>query len=335
MRKSEPRSTLLTKIPEHTVLVTGAGRSGTSWLGKLLDASPRVFYKHEPDNWTYVPWFRNIPSRLDDVPENDSYREEVIGALERSFWTHCLHFVAPPDFPKKFLRHRLWRLMNLGLRAHRKLGLGDGPSFTIPRWMFREDISQIHFVVKSVMSNLRLAWLHRNFPTFRLLLIIRHPGGYLSSWLRGARDHGWAGFGDKSRLNGTLLPFPRAEHEKYAPAYHHGSRFERELIYWIIVNETPLLELAESSALKVVVYEELCSDTEGVLRRVYEHCGIPLGESTKRFIEASTSKHQDGFYSVFKDPSRVAEQWREVLSSEQIETVDSYLAGSFLSKLWS
>ena len=309
MSESPPRSTSLMGIPDHTVLVTGAGRSGTSWLGKLLDASPRVLYKHEPDNWTYVPWFRNIPSRLDDVPENDSYRDEVIWALEQSFWTHCLQFVAPPDFPKKFLRHRLWRLMNLGLRAHRKLGLGDGPSFTIPRWMFREDISQIHFVVKSVMSNLRLAWLHRNFPTFRLLLIIRHPGGYLSSWIRGARDHGWAGFGDKSRLNGTLLPFPRVEHEKYAHAYHHASPFERELIYWIIANKTPLLELAESS--------------------------IPLGESTKRFIEASTSIHQDGFYSVFKDPSRVAEQWREELSSVQIETVDSYLAGSFLSKFWS
>ena len=61
------------KFPEQTTFLAGTGRSGTTWLGKLLDSSSMVFYKHEPDN-PNLPWFRGIPSRLEALDENDSYR---------------------------------------------------------------------------------------------------------------------------------------------------------------------------------------------------------------------------------------------------------------------
>lgn len=46
-------------IPPKTVLIAGVGRSGTSWLGKILDSSPHVFYKPQPDDVSRYPWFRN------------------------------------------------------------------------------------------------------------------------------------------------------------------------------------------------------------------------------------------------------------------------------------
>ena len=39
-----------TSFPPKTVLIAGVGRSGTSWLGKILDSSPHVFYKPQPDD---------------------------------------------------------------------------------------------------------------------------------------------------------------------------------------------------------------------------------------------------------------------------------------------
>ena len=32
------------------VLVVGLARSGTSWLGKILDSDPSVLYRYKPDN---------------------------------------------------------------------------------------------------------------------------------------------------------------------------------------------------------------------------------------------------------------------------------------------
>jgi len=200
--------------------------------------------------------------------------------------------------------------------------------------MFRGDIRDIHLVIKSVCSNLRLAWIHRHFPHFRIVQLIRHPGGYLESWLRAKNEEGWTGFGERRRLDSTLLPFSRPEHQHYIDAYNEGSSFERELIYWIVANETPIFELGESPAFKVVVYEELCAEPERVLKEIYEHSGIPFGEQALRFVRASTSQHKAGFHDVFKNPEYVANRWRNSLSTEQIETVERYLAATSLASLW-
>ena len=323
------------EFPERTVFLAGAGRSGTTWLARLLDASPTVLYKHEPDNIDRAPWFRGIPSRLDATDENDSYRDRFAKALEEAFWSHSLQFINRPEFPKMILRNPAWRVANYALRAWRKAGLGERPSFRIPRWIFRKDPRGVDLVVKSVVSNLRLAWIRRHFPEFRLVLIIRHPCGYLSSWMRGAAHHGWTGFGERSRLDGTILPFPRPEHEKYAKVYESGGHFERELIYWIIANETPFLELAGDPAFKAVIYEELCAQPEKVVREVYEHSGIPFDEQTRRFVEASTARHLPDFHGVFKNPKIVANRWRGELTPEHINTVERYLAGTSLADMWS
>jgi hypothetical protein len=327
-------SILKSEFTDRTTFIAGAGRCGTTWLGKLLDSSSRVFYKHEPDNPS-LPWFRGIPSRLEPIDENDSHRDHFASAIEQAFWSHGLQFIQEPYFPKVFLRHRALALFNYSLRGFRKFGITEVSAVTLPRCMFRDDTRNIHLVIKSVRSNLRLAWIHRHFPHFRIVLLIRHPGGYLGSWLRARNEQGWTGFGERQRLDSTVLPFSRPEHQTYLEAYEQGSPFERELIYWIVANEIPLLELRRSPVFKVVVYEELCAEPERVLREVYEHSGIPFGEQTLRFVKASTSKQKEGFHDVFKDPKFVANRWHDELTTEQIETVERYLAATSLAGMWS
>jgi hypothetical protein len=319
--------------PQRTVLLAGAGRSGTTWLGKLMDASPRVFYKHEPDNVTIWPMFHSVPSRLDPVAENDACKPAFEKAMEQTFWTHSLKFIIPPELPNDFLKPGPWKMANFALRSIRKVGLRKQPTMQLRPWMFQGGV-EMDLVMKSVVSNMRLAWVHRHFPEIKQVLIIRHPGGYLNSWLKGQRDHGWSEFGKKSRLSKAILPLACAEHEKYLDAFENGTDFERELIYWIVANETPLLQLDNAEALKTVVYEDLCEDPQKVMRQVYEHCGIPFDKPTQEFIEQSTSRQEEGFHSVFKNPRQVAEKWRGELPQEHIDTVERYLAGSTLAALW-
>lgn len=322
-------------LPEDITLIAGTGRSGSSWLGKLFDSSPCVFYKHEPDNVASKPWFREIPSRLDPDPENDRYAPRFAHALEESFWHHSVLMIRPPEFSKSFLRERPWQVLNLGLRALRKVRLPHQPTLRIPGWMLRGDLSSVHYAWKSVTSNLRLCWIHRHFPRMRLVLIVRHPGGYLNSWMRGARYEGWSGFGDRNRLDPVVLPFPLPEQERFADVYRNGTAFERELVYWIVANETPLLSLADSGALKLVIYEDLCRRPEAVLRDVFDYCGIRLEEQTRQFAEASTSRHDTRYHAVFKDPSRTAWRWREDLDRGQHRTLERLLRQTSLADLWA
>ncbi|MDX1650570.1 MAG: sulfotransferase [Myxococcota bacterium] len=322
-------------MPPHAVLVAGAGRSGTTWLGKLLDADPWVLYRHEPDNVERLDWFREVPSRLEPDDAAPTAREAFRRGLWRCLDRHALHFVRPPRFPKAFLRPAPFALLEQGLRAAGRLVRDHSPEVPIPGPVWRGDRDRIHLVLKSVISNLRLAWLRRQFPTLRVVLIVRHPGGYLSSWLRGVAREGWRGFGNRDRLDPVVLPLRRPEHEALRPLYEKGTPFERELVYWIVANETPLLELAEDPDCRTVVYERLCEDPQGELAAVYRHCGLEPGAATRGFVEASTSRHDDAYHAVFKDPSHVAWAWRRHLDDAQVRTVESALARTSLAPLWS
>src|SRR5947209_3701161 len=71
------------------ILVTGSHRSGTTWVGKMLAATPSVGYIHEPFNLTHRPgictakfpyWFTYINE------ENESlYLEPLKNTLEFRF----------------------------------------------------------------------------------------------------------------------------------------------------------------------------------------------------------------------------------------------------------
>lgn len=312
------------------VWLAGAGRSGTTWLGKIFDASPAVLYRHEPDNLAKLPFFEGLPSRIEPEDGEPEYRRRFEEGLAASASRHALHFFRPPEFEKEFTRPRLLGAVNALLRLGRAAGVT--PHFGARPWLFRSEPA--HVAVKSVVSNMRLGWLRRNFPGVRVVLIVRHPGGYLSSWKEGAAKHGWRGFGAVERLSPTVLPFPFPDHEKYREAFERGSDFERELIYWIVANETPIRQLEGDAGTHVVVYEDLCADPVGVTRELFGFAGIEMTPSVEGFVDASTQRSTDGFHSVFKDPMDSAMKWKRTLDDDEQATVRRYLQESRLAGLW-
>lgn len=62
-----------TSFPRKTVLIAGVGRSGTSWLGKILDSSPHVFYKPQPDDVLYYPGSPTLPPTASWLTTADRY----------------------------------------------------------------------------------------------------------------------------------------------------------------------------------------------------------------------------------------------------------------------
>ena len=91
---------------ERMLFISCVGRSGSTWLGKVLDANPHVLYKYELDKPALYPWFRGVPIRIDAAANGEEDRGLFASALERSVWTHSTRFMQTPRFRRPLSERR-------------------------------------------------------------------------------------------------------------------------------------------------------------------------------------------------------------------------------------
>ena len=70
----DTKKTQPTGFPEM-IVIFGSPRSGTTWLGKLFDSHPDVFYLHEPDS---ILVDREIPFQVNE----DELEKYILPASE-------------------------------------------------------------------------------------------------------------------------------------------------------------------------------------------------------------------------------------------------------------
>ncbi len=81
-------------------------------------------------------------------------------------------------------------------------------------------------------------------------------------------------------------------------------------------------------------YEDVCRNPEAGTRTMFGFAGLRWSDQTARFVGASTASERESYYSVYKDPLRAANKWREELSRDEIRRVlavveDSPLGGVY------
>jgi hypothetical protein len=280
--------------PSPPILVIGAPRSGTSWLGAILDSHPQTLLRHEPDTIDRDPSYGFVADEMDCAAAR--------GHLERLVDCRVLKAAgARPIFPKAY-RSAAARGLRAGLiygfkgaehylhRAFRHLRVPDLADRGRPR-----------VVIKSVDLGRGPVWSHA-WPEMPAVVIVRHPCGHVASVLEGQR---------KGHLP-ARHPLAFAD-TRYGRQYGISARFLEEqppairtAWRWAVLNDRAL-ELMRAPL--VITYEELCADPVGVSRRVFAHCGLTWHAQSERFIAYSTSGTGD-FFETRRDPKVAAARWR-------------------------
>ncbi|WP_273844373.1 sulfotransferase [Rubrobacter calidifluminis] len=136
------------------------------------------------------------------------------------------------------------------------------------RWIdrFHKSFVARRRVIKDIRANLLLGWLHHNFPEMPLILVIRHPCAVAASRL----SLGWRAnleevLSQQELLEDFLWPFEREIRRA-------GTPFERHVFLWCVDNYVPLVQFGPDE-LQVVFYEELLSDPENALARLFRALG--------------------------------------------------------------
>lgn len=303
------------------VLVVGVPRSGTSWIGRVLGATPGAAYLGEPDNHEHVPFALRaklgLPGRF--YPRLEPGCEAP--AYER-LWQVALE--GPPrGAPSEGVRRRaaagLLRragpeelIEAIAAPARSPLPLRLAARLAVPE----RRPPGAHLVVKSVHAQLALDWLVERFP-LRVALVLRQPLNVLSSW----KEMGWLGEG------GVLA--------ELGPA---AASLEEALGVEPLQRPTPLEEATELIGLltaalveagrrhpgwEVVSHEALCGRPRERFAELAGALGLGWDDRVERLLD-ELDRPGSG-YETARVASTLPEVWRRRLTSEEVDVASRVL----------
>ena len=314
--------------PDYVVVAGGRGRSGTNWVVRLFNFSPATFC-------------RKYPHRLEGSPMRDLidplWRMEGDEALQRD-WERAVRWAAlrmgkhdqPIEDPKEYI-HEASRRIGLtrlvcrpGLR--RALGLVlpalRHEEWPLPLWLGRRE--QLAEALPVLKLGIAAPFVLRYRPGHPVFHVVRHPGGFLNSWMRRYLPrHDPEDVADANRRRLHWLTEQDPAWAACLPDIDQMDVMESELWYWRFVNERIAAAGEGSDDYHRIIYEELAQEPVRLMRHAYEVCGLPWTDEVEQRIRAHCA-----------DSGTVADQWKRRLSREQIDLVDRVLETSPMRDWW-
>jgi hypothetical protein len=260
------------------ILVTGLPRSGTSWTGKMLEASGEVVYVNEPLNPHHPPG--RSPGVLN---AEISHRFQYICADNEATWL--------PAFTDT-LRLRYHLVAELR-RNHAGYDLARTAkyltAFTGGRLRGRRALIDDPFATLSV------AWFARRLGC-QVVVCVRHPVSFVGSW----RRFGWDIEMDDLLGQPLLVRDLIGPYSSDLEAAKSADPVTRVAQLWRVAHAA-LAEITEREPglLRVQRYEDLAKDPETGFRGLYEVCCLDWTEQARQRVAAATTgqKKSEGVHS--------------------------------------
>ena len=252
--------------PRQPILVTGAHRSGTTWVGKMLAANERVAYVSEPLNVLHRPGVMRTP-----VDRWYSYicadnEAEYLPALKE---TLALDY----HLGEELASVRSWRD---GLRM-----LRDGSTFVKGKMLNQRVLLKDPFAVFSA------GWFADRLGC-RVVLVVRQPAAFVSSLAR----LGWP-FDLTDLLQQPLLmrdwlePY-RSEMEKILR--DQDGLVAQASLLWVMIYAAVDRLSADYPDMLVVRHEDLSKYPEEGFRRLYLELGLAFNSKASQAILDSSAQ---------------------------------------------
>jgi hypothetical protein len=314
----------LNDLPEENItLLLGAPRSGTTWLGRILDSHPKVLYRHEPD---VVRANRDIPMvcLAEEVPKfrdmaraylrglmnirtlscaagqpiaRKSYRRRWLD-LPRSAWANLLHAVAKPEW----LRRRL-RQANL------------------PDLVVAKRLPNVRLVLKSVRSRGRAGLYAAALPKARIIVVLRDPLSQVAAMMRGTRG---AQFHSHIAIADLLRSAQARAAGLTEAAYRQMPVLEKLAWNWTILNQKIADDLHGHANVLFIRYDDLCTAPGRVAREVFDFLGLEWHQQTEDYIRACVEyEGPDPAFRHYRNARRSLNRWQGDLRQEDRQRIEA------------
>lgn len=164
-------------------------------------------------------------------------------------------------------------------------------------------------IIKETHANLWIAWLHRRFPSVRIVMVVRHPFATAQS----RRAKGW-----KTRLEPFLNQTALLD-DHLGPLVEviRGARgdFEQHVANWCVQHYIPFRQLGRGDV-HVLFYEDLCVHADRVLEETCAFIGRPYQASALDTLWKPTFTARKD--SPIRSGAAQLDEWRQKVSADEL-----------------
>jgi len=294
------------------ILVTGMPRSGTTWIGRMLQASQSVGYISEPFNLAYSPGTFRVPV--------DHWYTYVTRENEHRF------------LPT--LQEGLEYKYPLARELRRCRSRTDLRSALAMWWSFARSSGR-RPLVKEPHAVFSAEWFARRLGS-DVVITVRHPAAVVSSWKRLGWSFDFAHLLEQPALiRDWLRPFKSEMEAALAPSH---DLVDRVALLWRVVYAVVAEYQNRFPEFILLRQEDLSREPLERFAALYDRLGLPFTSAARHAVTVSSSSQNpketpvESPYETQIDSRATLDGWRRRLDADEVrriraiteETADCY-----------
>jgi len=303
------------------IVIFGFQRSGSSWLGKLFDSHPDVEYLHEPE----LAQPSGLPVFASATPD---HLERAQKELRRWHVARDIRTRGTRPIFRKHGESRSRYSLRLG-----QIYAGKGLERISKRFAHAGPVirpfngAAPYRVLKTINLLGRAQVFLQAAPEIYPILLLRHPGGYIASVLRGLPRFGDAAA--RSALSySALVDSPVGQEEGLTlERLEAMPPVERLAWKWLAFNDAAYRVLESSSQAVTVRYEDVAKSPQEQMQILFGQVNLPWKDAVDAFIASSTQgPGNERYYAVKRDSEQAAQRWRSEISESDRRLIEKICA---------
>ena len=291
--------------PVKPVLVTGSPRSGTTWVGHMLAASPQLFYIHEPFNPDHERGFSNVVFKHHQAYINESTEKPYLKPIGRmlngryDLLAAILAGRSLVDIKKAWAKKQQWD-------HYRRRG--------------------VRILMKDPIALMSAGWMARRFD-LHVVMMIRHPAAVVASLKRlnwGFDPTQWA-LSQPHLLQDYLSPL---EGELRCLAERPADIVEQAALLWKTAYHVVLQYMQEFPDWIYLKHEDVSADPVTAYENLYSRLGLDFTPQVKaRIVDHSDpsnpTQSKSKKFQIKLSSKEVISKWKDTLSALEITRIKS------------
>ena len=280
------------------ILVTGAHRSGTTWIGQMLSLPERVAYIHEPFNMVYKPSGYGI--------QPNHWFQYIYDGNEEAFYQQV----------QRTLAFKPIRFKDANFQQ-----LKDGKIFLKRNYQFLKfRLQKKQPLVKDPLAIFSAPWLYKTFQ-FQPLIVIRHPAAFVFSIIKQGWRFDFNTLIQQERLmTDWLAPYQTelrdAEGKKWSPV-------AEATLLWKIIHHAIASFQQQYPTWLFIKHEDVAQYPEETFHFLYDVLRLPFSHKAAKTIRAYTQSDETAQRKVSnpvnhikRDSQALTYAWKEGLAQE-------------------